>query len=790
MKGANTKTKDAIILQFIKDTITNYWYLFIITLVIGLIGAYLTNNFMKPVYEVSSIILINDNSKNNGLSETGINTKTRLTLPNNSNIFQNEIIVLQSSELMFDALRDLHMNVAYYRKKRFVKYDIYGASPYTVVTDTLHRQLTGMDFKLTPLSLKKFRLQASGKNLQTYDYINNIVVDRVKTFNFEGTYEFDQPIVSDYYSFIVKRNTNNATDLKENFYFIFNNLKNLSLSYQDMLTVKAINKDVSAAKIVLKTTHPQKGIDVVNSLIYAYFKKNLFKKNFIALNTIEYIDNQLSNIQDSLSYTEKNLQNFRTFNQVMDINSKANRLYDVAKDLETQKNLLVNKERYYKYINAYLQKNKDVADILVPSSLGIDDQVLSKIIEQMVTINNERNSLLKNGQEKNPRYSYLVGQIENFKNDLSENLKYLINTNEVALNTIQERLRLVNIEIVKLPGTERKLVGIERKFKLNDQIYTFLLEKRAEAQIAKASNIPDYEIIEAPKLTSSLPIFPNKTLSYAVAMVIALLLPFIFAKTKDLLNENIKNEDELKDLISFPYLGSIAHHTDKESAIAISLENQSVISESFRSIRTNLDFFIQNKTHQLFLVTSTLSREGKSFCALNIALSLSLLERRTILIDFDLRKPSLHEHFKNDNSFGLSSYLINKANLEEIIIKTDNPNLQFIPAGPMPPNPLELIGSGKTTFLINHLIEKYDYVILDATPLGLFSDAFLLMNLSNLNIFVTRQDYTPRKAMENVLTNLEEKKIQNITILLNDVAKNDSMYNYVNSYYKKNYKNN
>ncbi|HSH65907.1 MAG TPA: polysaccharide biosynthesis tyrosine autokinase, partial [Bacteroidia bacterium] len=420
---------------------------------------------------------------------------------------------------------------------------------------------------------------------------------------------------------------------------------------------------------------------------------------------------------------------------------------------------------------------------LVPSSMGINDNVLTGILEEYLRLNSERNNLIQNKQTQSPYFNTLTIKINNQKNTLSENIKYLINTNNIQLNTIEERLKKENAQISALPGTERKLVGIERKYKLNDNIYTYMLEKKAEAQVAKASTLTENDILESAKLTQPGPVSPNKAINLAVGFLVGLFLPFAGFGIRSLMDNTIASEQDMQSITKIPSIGRISHNKGKKQSAVLIDAPKSAISESIRTVRTNIDYFLQGKRNKVILFTSTMSGEGKSFNSLNIALSFSLLNRKTILLDFDLRKPNSYQsEVVPEKELGLSSFLSGDATIEEIIVHSTIPSFDFIAAGPTPANPAELISSEKTEALIKQLQEEYDYVIIDTPPIGLVTEAFLMMKHADLKIFVVREKVTPKKQLASIMTEMESKKIENIYWLLNDVDMRDTYYGQ-SSYY-------
>jgi tyrosine-protein kinase Etk/Wzc len=756
-------------IKSIINILIKYWYVFAISIFICVGWALFLNYTAEPVYQIKTTILIKDNNKNSNDPSKELLSTFLMFSPNND--FQNELLLLQSSSLIASAVKKAGFEITYYQKRGLKKSELYTASPFKVLIDSKHIQPINLKFQIIPLNGNQFKIicEKSDK-IWLYNYQTYNIVSSVSKISLDQTARYGDTIKGDNFKFRVISDASRLQQFKSNtkFYFWFNDLNGLVNYFQGSLSVVQTNTEVTAADISIKLNHPDKGIDFLNAYTEAYLQKNLDRKNFIATNTIKYIDHELTNIADSLNFTEKSLRNFRSSHQVMDMSSKANRIFDLTRDLENQKAELQARAKYYEYINDYLTNNREISDLMIPSAMGVNNEMLSKITQDLLNLSTEKNNLSKNKQDKSPYFNTLTIRIENLKNALSENIKYSINTNNISISGVEERLAKLYGDINQLPETERQLFGIERKFKLNDNTYTFLLEKRAEAQIAKASNLPDNEIVEAAKMKPEVPISPNKRLNLIISILAGVFFPFCYFWVKQALDETVSDEKTLKDISKLPSIGNVYHNSDSDQKLVLIDLPQSQISESLRTVRTNLDYFLQGKRQQVILFTSTTSGEGKSFIALNIAISLALLERKTILLDFDFRKPKLFEYLGMTNSPGATSYLINKANLEDIIVPTGIKNLDFITAGPTPPNPVELIGSEKTDQLINHLKSKYDYIIIDTPPSGLVSEALVLMKYSDLKIFVVRLNHTPKKQFANLLEEMDAKNINNMCLLLND----------------------
>jgi len=342
-----------------------------------------------------------------------------------------------------------------------------------------------------------------------------------------------------------------------------------------------------------------------------------------------------------------------------------------------------------------------------------------------------------------------------------------VNTSNITIQDIDSRIAKLNAQISKLPTTEKELINIQRKFDINDDIYTFLLQRRSAAEIARASNSPDYDVVDPAKLSSVVQVAPKKKMIFLGAFFLGLMFPIGLILLKDVVNERIIDKREVEKSTNFPLLASIARN-EKRSMIPVSDFPKSLISESFRSLRTSLQFFHKNDGKHKFLVTSSFSGDGKTFVAINLAIAYSYFGKRTLLLEFDLRNPKISSYMKINNTRGLSSYLINDAKLEDIIQNTGINNLDIITSGELPPNPVELMASENTKNLMEILESIYDYIIIDSPPIGIVTDSYLLMSYSDINIFTVRLNHTNKKLFVSLMKDIEQKEIQNFGVVVND----------------------
>ncbi|MCG8700284.1 MAG: polysaccharide biosynthesis tyrosine autokinase [Bacteroidales bacterium] len=444
--------------------------------------------------------------------------------------------------------------------------------------------------------------------------------------------------------------------------------------------------------------------------------------------------------------------------------------------------------RYYRYLDSYLNQpneNSGYGKTLAPPSTSSIDPILNNLVSDLITTINQRNNIVKSTSNvsNNIQLRDLDIRISNLKASIKENSESNIANLNQSLKEVDYRISSTTNEIAKLPAKEFRLLNFERKFELNNETINFLLQRRSEAQITMASNTPDYEIIDEAKVLTPYAIAPKTKFNYLVALFLALLLPSGIILLIDLLNKKIRDIDELEAITSLPILGKIIRNPHKEELV-IKNHPDSPISETFRSIRSSFQFLTKGEAHQVIVVTSSVSKEGKSFCSLNLANVFALNEQRTVLLEFDLRRPNLMHHFGKSLGIGITSYLSRQVALDDIIINTYHPNLDFIPAGPQAPNTAELISSDAVVEFVALLREMYDIIIIDSAPVGILTETSYLMHQADSNFVVVRLNNTKGDVLKDNLKTIKNNKLDNISILVNDLVPKGSTYSYK---YDKNY---
>jgi tyrosine-protein kinase Etk/Wzc len=772
-------------LKKVAELILRNYKIFIISLFVAMGVAYLLNRFSIPNYKISSSVLIKENTDQS--SSKGMNDYINSSLFGKNQNFQNELCIIKSLPVFKEAVKNVNLSVSYYQNKDFQLFDVYNNAPFRIMYSPNHVQPLGVKFEITFYKGGNFKIKADSKKVNFYNYSTETYEYEKSNWTFEKNGQKGKLIESQDLAFIIELDsTRKISDEESSSYsFEFVDQNALAEYYKSAFTFDVLDKKATVIEISVESGSVNKGKDLLNELMKVYSNQNLDRKNHIATITIDYIEKQLEEISDSLNMTENNLQKFRSANQLLNVAEQSTGISAQYVELQNLRAELVTKKRYYDNVAEYLARNDDYSNMIVPSSIGIQDQILNNLMTELIATQAQRSNLIDNKQEKNPLVNKLSIKIENIKKTIIDNISTVRQTTEISLDEMNKRVAKIESQISNLPKTEQRLGGFERKYRLNDAIYNYLLEKRAEAKITQASNLPDDIIIEPASQVGNAPISPSPNKNYLIALILGFGFPFSYLVIRKALNNKIETQENIERMTTVPILGKIIHNYKKTNNVVFEYP-KSPIAEAYRVLRTNLDFSMKGGSHKVILVTSCITGEGKSFNALNIAMSYAQLGRRTILLDFDLRKQTVYFNDKQDETIlGLSSYLINKANLKDIIRKSPDDKLDYITSGPIPPNPAELLALDETKKMILDMKNQYDYVIIDTPPLAQVTDGFLIMESSDLKLIVVRYNYSKKKVLSMVIKDLRHKNIDNISLVLNDNRIKSDQYGYGYGYNKK-----
>ena len=764
----------ALILKY-----SQYWYYFVASILFFGCIAFLNNRYTVPKYSVSTTLLIRDDNNTQLGAE---NLLEGLELFSGKKNLKNEIVILSSYSLFEKVIEELNLGVSYYQHGFLQTNELFGISPFELDVDSSHLQLTGINFQITPLNNEEFKLSVSASNQFPYNILTKrLEKSLIADIDIEKKYAFNSVIESEFFSFKVNKsihfNLEKIIDSEKYFSFKFHQIDKLANKLIEDVIINPINKETSILKLNLRERNPRKSIHILNKITEIYIRSGLNEKNLMAINTIHFIDDQLTIIQDSLSEIERKLELFKTKHPNLEIVDKEYGTYFQKQKLDNSLSEQSVNIKYYKSLLTYLKNEKNTNSIISPTSMGISNPELNNLINQLLQLYAKKGELQLTTTEKNPNYIAILSQINHTKKTIIENVNNLISSALIYEVDLINRVTTFNKKINKLPEAEKDYLILRREYEYNEQTAIYLQQKRYEASLARAGTESDHKVIDFARLDSSEPISPRKSLAYFISILIGILLPITFISLRDFFSDTIKSKSDLMNSTKIPILGLVGH-SDNARSLVVPNASKSIIAESFRALRTNIQYLAADKEKKIITVTSSIGGEGKTFTTMNLAAIFALSGHKTVLIGGDLRKPKLHEDFKVNTTKGLSSYLINKSDLAEVIEKTEIDTLDVIASGPTPPNPAELLDSNKMKDLIIDLNKTYDYVIIDTPPIGLVTDGVILMQNADVNLYVVRHNYSKAGAL-NIINNLyQQKQVENVHIIINDFKHTSSGYGY------------
>lgn len=731
------------------------WYWFAIALFISMCIAYGVNRWGEELYTVQSTLLIK-------ADETGEFGGMDRIMPggdlfSSRQSLQNEIGILKSFDLnhtVMYKLPDFHIVYTAIGRRGIAESRLYRKSPFVVYAEDINSQPAGVRVDIKIDSPDRYTL-----SIEAYDY--------------EGEHSFGDHFTEFGFDFYIYPRHRDVSPFEEGgsnrYYFYFIRPATLANIYRSKLSVAPIEEEATLVTLSVTGAVPDQEADYLDSLMTSYLDLGLEWKNQAAEQTLLFIDGQLSLISDSLRLAENKMENFRMDNRFVDLTTEGNLVLQRLERYEMERNSLSLQMQYYEYLKEYLSSRNESGLIVSPSVMGIDDPLLIRLVEELSGLQLQQKQLGFMVRDDQPAANLVTTNVDQARNALQENVTNSINQLKISMRDVDTRIAGVNEELGRLPGTERKLVRIQRDFDLNSTVYNFLLEKRAEAGIAKASNIAVNRIIDRAEPYNAVRIKPKTRQNYMLALILGLVLPAIAVIIIDLMNNKVIDKKDIEKITKVPILGFISH-SSYGTEVPVVEKPGSTLSESFRSIRTSLRYLIPDDRPAVISVTSTISGEGKTFVAVNLAAIISLLGRKTLLIGLDLRKPRIHRILGLDNSVGMSTFLSANTGYENVIQKSQFENLWYASSGPVPPNPAELIERQSMADFIDRARKEFDYIIIDTPPVAIVTDALLLSRLTDVTLFVVRQRYTSRNTLSLIDEIYRNHEIRNPGIVVNDIS--------------------
>lgn len=753
------------------------WPWFVASIIICITCAWLYLKQSTPVYNITASVIIKDKEKG-GTTENEFSGLEELGLLNSSKNIDNEIEILRSKSLIKDVVNELGLYIKYSTSKGFKNIELYKTSPILI-----HYSSKDAEVLDAPMQLS-INYQKSGQI-----YVN-LITDKGNDSekNISKNYAKLPAVLSSEKGTITFM-SNPQVPITEDGDLEITILPSLSAAkgYHSVLLIEPTSKTTSVATISIKNTNKKRGEDFINKLVEMYNRDANNDKNEISQNTARFIDERISVINQELGSTEQELENFKRKSGLTDLSSDAQLAIAEKSGYEklcvengTQLNLI-------KYLSDYLNKPEN-ANTTLPVNVGLDDEALTSLISQYNALILERNRLRRASSDSNPVVRRLDSNIDDMHASLLTTINSVYKGLLITKADLDRQTGKYAGQISNAPAQERRFVSIQRQQEIKAGLYLMLLQKREENNIALAATANNAKIIDD-ALADDIPISPNKKIIYLAALVLGFGIPVAVIYILSLLSYRIEGHSDVERLTRVPVIGDVPLNDSNEKyTIAVRENDNDIMAETFRSLRTNLLFMLGDPDKKVILVTSTTSGEGKTFIASNLAVSLALLGKKVVIVGLDIRKPGLNKVFHiSHKERGITQYLVapQSTDLRSMIQSSDlSANLNILPGGTIPPNPTELLARKSLDDAIELLKKDYDYVVLDTAPIGMVTDTQLIARVADISVYVCRADYTHKNDYQLINELYANKRLPGLCTVINGLDMKKKKYGYYYGYGK------
>ena len=722
-----------------------HWKYILISLVLSFSFAVIYLKFTQQSFKTTASLIVKDGSKNEISDQLSAFEGLGLNLGNSSSSVENEIQLLKSRSLVSKVVQVLKLNVNYYDLNTVNNKELFTEKPINITFlngDSTAYQKSGV-------------IEIKSINKSSFEILDN---------NRKHTCRFGSTIKSSFGDIIITPNEN----FLKTFYLKitltkFNHTVDL---LNQKLVIEKQNKENSIILLSIVTSNTSEGKAFLQELINQHTKDAIIDKNEISKNTLDFINERITYITRELTDVEQDVSSFKSSNKIFDLALNTSSFLESEK--QNQKLLSENniQLKLTEFISEHLKDAK--SNELLPYNIGISNTAIDNLISNINNIILERNKLLIRSSINNPIVSNLEEQISNLKSNLKESLISQKNSLKIKNKELTREQNILQTKLTSAPSQEKDFREFARQQQIKETLYLFLLQKREETAISEAVTISNIKIIDPPysdeKATS-----PKKQLIYIIAFMLGLIIPIGIIYIINLFDTKIHNNSEILNL-GIPYIGDIPI-TDSKSKLVVGLAERSSVAEAFRLLRTNVNFLIpsaKNSAKSIF-ITSTISNEGKSFIALNLAATLGLSGKKVALLGLDLRAPKILQYINEKKTIGITSFIVDSSiSVNDISIKIPEiENLTIIPSGPIPPNPAELLMSDRLSDLFTEVKEQFDYIVVDTAPVGLVADSLLLNKYADMFIYVARANFLDKRLLNIAESLYDESKLKNMSILLN-----------------------
>lgn len=730
-----------------------YWYLFVLFLGGALTGAYFYLKYTLPVYKSEGLILIKDD-ENAGQPGAEI-IFTELGLGKKNKILENETLVLTSTPIMLEVVKKLNLNYQYTSIDGLKKKVLYKDSPVYVVSwhpETPDTEIYGI-------------LTDNGRGGYTFELEEYGQV-------YEG--EFGKELKLPMGSLTLSRKPGKYADTKIGILILSE--YGTAKGYAESIKVEIMGEQSSTLKVSLKDHSAERARDILVELLEAYNANSIALRNKAYESTIEMVNERINLIAQTLSDAERNLEAYRRANEVIQLGAEGTQLMAEMSSYNKEINSGEVQIQILNAIEDFLMKNRNNFEF-VPTNLSINNLTLTAQLQRFNQLLDERKKMELNLGPANPELLLTQREIQNLRETIIENIRAIRRDLEIATGASKSARASLENRMYSLPRRERELLEIERQKDVKEKLYLYLLQKREEAAISMAVTSPKGLVVEPPALSYA-KLSPKPNQIWLIAFFLGLALPIGLIMFIESLNDKVHTEDDISRLTNVPIYGVLGQSTSKEKLV-VRENSRTAIAEMFRLLRANLSFISPNAPIKTILMTSSTSGEGKSFITLNLGMTLALSGKKVLIVELDLRRPKQETYMSIEpGEDGVVNYIIDHSMKASQVVRNTglHLNLDFIGSGPVPPNPGELILSSRLRELIAEMRERYDYIILDAPPVGLVADAIQMRDLADATLYVVRSGYTYKGQIRIIDEIAKNEKLNRPFIVLNAVPFNKPGY--------------
>lgn len=782
----NMEEKGVIDLQTIYRMLVLNWQWFVLSVIIALSSAAIYLKYKTPIYQTYAKLLIKDDGKGSGgVGKSPLLNSQTLGIVSTTNGIDNEIVILSSASLAQEAVTDLKLYVSYMLEGRIKDHLLYKNQPINVDIDS-----NSLSKLKRPITLNITKDNGKYHVTGSYTYVPNDPDKAPQGYSIDKTFDrlpFNINTSVGQISF----KAHSIYTLPEGKTLMANILPpNMAAGkYAGALNIVHGQTSTTIVDITMTDEIPQRSIDYLKQLAVCYNRQANDDKNEIAIRTEQFINQRLEKINNELGQTEGSIESTKRNYGILDPSangalsmSNKESYYQRLIELELETELM---RSLSDYMNEPENKYKTL-----PANVGTGDETASALISKYNEVVMERNRLLRGASESSPTVTPLTAQLDELNNDIKRAMTQSMRNMDIQRNNLQKEYNKYLEQISSTPEQERVLTQIGRQQEVKSGLYLMLLQKREENSISLAATADKGKLIDEPVFMGK--ISPKSSSIMLIALVLGLALPFLVLFLINLTRYKIEGHDDVATLTALPIIGDVAVASDRaktKADIVVHENRNNLMEEIFRSMRANIQFMLK-ESEKVVMFTSTTTGEGKTFTAANLAVSFALLNKKVILVGLDIRKPRLNELFEiNDKTSGITNLLtLDEPTLDDIYTQTIpsgvNKNLDLLMAGPVPPNPAEIVSRESLDKVFALLRQEYDYVIVDTAPVGLVTDTLHIARVADMTVYMCRADYTPKSSFELINSLSAEKKMPKVSIVINGIDMSMKKYGYYYGYGK------